>query len=111
MFLNKQSTQANNDLKDYSLNDYLEQTKNFKSSFKEFDVKQVDGFNIIHDSGSKVSSSIVLIDRLETSHSIFDSLGMKLSNVTNIVDIANILHSKSIIDNEQKNLVLANIID
>ena len=71
----------------------------------------VDGFNIIHDSGSKVSSSIVLIDRLETSHSIFDSLGMKLSNVTNIVNIANILHSKSIIDNEQKNLVLANIID
>ena len=71
----------------------------------------VDGFNIIHDSGSKVSSSLVLIDRLETSHSIFDSLGMKLSNVTTIVDIANILHSKSIIDNEQKNLVLANIID
>ena len=71
----------------------------------------VDGFNIIHDSGSKVSSSIVLIDRLETSHSIFDSLGMKLSNVTNIVNIANILHSKSILDDEQKNLVLANIID
>ena len=71
----------------------------------------VDGFNIIHDSGSKVSSSIVLIDRLETSHSIFNSLGMKLSNVTNIIDIANILHSKSIISEEQKNLVLANIID
>ncbi len=52
MFLNKQSTQANNDLKDYSLNDYLEQTKNFKSSFKEFDVKQVDGFNIIDESVS-----------------------------------------------------------
>ena len=71
----------------------------------------VDGFNIIHDSGSKVSSSIVLIDRLETSHSIFDSLGMKLSNVTDIVNIANIIHYKSIIDDEQKNLVLANIID
>ena len=71
----------------------------------------VDGFNLIHDSGSKVSSSIVIIDRLEPSHSIFDSLGMKLSNVTNIINIANILHSKSIIDNDQKNLVLANIID
>lgn len=52
MFLNKQSTKANNDLKDYSLNDYLEQTKNFKSSFNEFNVKQVDGFNIIDESVS-----------------------------------------------------------
>jgi len=52
MFLNKQSIQANNDLKDYSLNDYLEQTKNFKSSFNEFNVKQVDGFNIIDESVS-----------------------------------------------------------
>ena len=71
----------------------------------------IDGFNIIHDSGSKVSSSVVLIDRLETSPSIFNSLGMKLSSVANIIDIANILHSKSIINDEQKNLVLANIID
>jgi len=52
MFLNKQSTKANNDLKDYSLNDYLEQTKNFKSSFNEFNIKQVDGFNIIDESVS-----------------------------------------------------------
>lgn len=52
MFLNKQSIQANNDLKDYSLNDYLEQTKSFKSSFNEFNVKQVDGFNIIDESVS-----------------------------------------------------------
>jgi len=52
MFLNKQTIQANNDLKDYSLNDYLEQTKSFKSSFNEFNVKQVDGFNIIDESVS-----------------------------------------------------------
>ena len=57
------------------------------------------------------NSRVLLIDRLETSHSIFNSLGMKLSSVTNIVNIANILHSKSIIDDKQKNLILANIID
>jgi len=52
MFLNKQSTQVNNDLKDYSLDDYLEQTKKFKSSFGDFNVKQVDGFNVIDESVS-----------------------------------------------------------
>ena len=55
-----------------------------------------DSFNIIHDSGGKVSSSVVLIDRLETSHSVFNPLNMKLSSVTNIVDITDILYSQSI---------------
>ena len=71
----------------------------------------IDGFNIIHDSGGKVSSAVVLIDRLETSHSIFNSLNMKLSSVANIIDIANFLFSKSIIDDKQKNMILSNVID
>jgi len=71
----------------------------------------IDSFNIIHDSGGKVSSSVVLIDRLETSHSVFNPLNMKLSSVTNIVDITDILYSQSIIDDKQKKSILYNIID
>lgn len=52
MFLNKQTIESNNDLLKYDLNDYLQQTKNFKSSFEEFNVKNIDGYNIIDESVS-----------------------------------------------------------
>lgn len=71
----------------------------------------LDGLNIIHDSGSKVSSALVLVDRQETSHSIFSEFNIKLSTVLNIVDIAEILYSKSIIDNNQKQSMLSKIIN
>ena len=52
MFLNKQTIESNNDLLKYNLNDYLQQTKKFKSSFEEFNVKNIDGYNIIDESVS-----------------------------------------------------------
>ena len=50
MFLNKQTIKSNNDLLKYNLEDYLEKTKNFISSFQDFNVKNIDGFNIIDES-------------------------------------------------------------
>lgn len=52
MFLNKQKTIQNNDLNKYTLDDYLNKTINFKSSFNDFIVKNVNGFNIIDESQS-----------------------------------------------------------
>ena len=56
MFKNKQKTNNNkdaffNDL-EKSLHHYLELTKNFKSSFKDFVVKDIDGFKVIDESES-----------------------------------------------------------
>ena len=48
MFLNKQTYKDNNDLQGFmDLDYYLDLTKDFKSSFGDFNVKQVDGFNVI----------------------------------------------------------------
>ncbi len=52
MFINKQVGQENNDLNNCNLDSYLDQTKNFKSSFDEFNVKNINGFNIIDESVS-----------------------------------------------------------
>ena len=51
MFLNKQKGNENKDLSDgRTLEYYLELTKNFKSSFNDFIVKEVDGFFVIDES-------------------------------------------------------------
>jgi hypothetical protein len=50
MFLNKQKDKENNDLKNKSLDYYLNLTKNFKSSFDDFVIKKVNGFNVIDES-------------------------------------------------------------
>jgi hypothetical protein len=52
MFLNKQVGKENNDLNNYNLDSYLDITKNFESSFDEFNVKNINGFNIIDESVS-----------------------------------------------------------
>ena len=53
MFLNKQTYKDNNDLQGFmDLDYYLDLTKDFKSSFGDFNVKQVDGFNVIDESES-----------------------------------------------------------
>lgn len=53
MFLNKQTYKDNNDLQGFmNLDYYLDLTKDFKSSFGNFNVKQVDGFNVIDESES-----------------------------------------------------------
>ena len=53
MFLNKQTHKDNNDLQGFmNLDYYLDLTKDFKSSFGDFNVKQVDGFNVIDESES-----------------------------------------------------------
>jgi len=53
MFLNKQKYKDNNDLQGFmNLDYYLDLTKDFKSSFGDFNVKQVDGFNVIDESES-----------------------------------------------------------
>lgn len=50
MFLNKQKNKENNDLKNKSLDYYLNLTKDFKSSFDDFVIKKVNGFNVIDES-------------------------------------------------------------
>ncbi len=52
MFINKQIGKENNDLNSCNLNLYLDQTKDFKSSFDEFNIKNINGFNIIDESVS-----------------------------------------------------------
>ena len=53
MFLNKQTYRQNNDLEGFmNLDYYLDLTKDFKSSFGDFNVKQVNGFNVIDESES-----------------------------------------------------------
>lgn len=69
MFINKQTNKDNNDLKMVNIDYYLNQTKNFKSSFDEFQVKKIDGFNVIDESevcevGYKARSGEFLIQQL-----------------------------------------------
>ena len=53
MFLNKQKYKENNDIKGFmNLDYYLDLTKDFNSSFGDFNVKQVNGFNVIDESES-----------------------------------------------------------
>ena len=53
MFLNKQKYKENNDIKGFmNLDYYLDLTKDFNSSFNDFNVKQVNGFNVIDESES-----------------------------------------------------------
>ena len=53
MFLNKQKYKENNDIKGFmNLDYYLYLTKDFNSSFNDFNVKQVNGFNVIDESES-----------------------------------------------------------
>lgn len=53
MFINKQTYKDNNDLQGFmNLDYYLDLTKGFKSSFGDFNVKKVDGFNVIDESES-----------------------------------------------------------
>ena len=52
MFLNKQIDKTNNDLNGVDIDYYLNQTIDFKSSFGEFNLKNVNGFNVIDESES-----------------------------------------------------------
>lgn len=52
MFLTRQINKENNDLKDFTLDDYLEQTRDFKSSFDDFNIKNINGFNVVDESVS-----------------------------------------------------------
>ena len=53
VFLNKQTNVENNDLQGFmNLEYYLDLTKDFKSSFGDFKIKNVDGFNVIDESES-----------------------------------------------------------
>ena len=72
MFINKQKGKHNNDLSNMQLADYLELTKDFKSSIGEFKVKTECGFNIIDESescpvGYKARSGEFLIQELVKS--------------------------------------------
>jgi hypothetical protein len=69
MFVSKQLGLENKDLDGYNLYDYLELTKDFKSSFGDFNVVKSNGFNIIDESqscpvGYKARSGEFLIQRL-----------------------------------------------
>ena len=69
----------------------------------------LESIDIIYDSGGIISNAIVLIDRLETHHSIFSKSNVNLISALSIFDIANILNSRSLISLEQKNLMLNEI--
>jgi hypothetical protein len=70
MFLNKQKGKQNNDLSCFNtLESYLEQTKDFNSSFGDFNLKKVNGFNVIDESlscevGYKARSGEFFIQQL-----------------------------------------------
>ena len=50
MFKNKQSGVENKDQIKYKKNQYLEMTKDFRSSFPDMIIKEVDGFNVVDES-------------------------------------------------------------
>lgn len=52
MFINKQIGEHNKDLDKYTLDSYLEATKDFKSSFEPFSIKKIKGYNVIDESES-----------------------------------------------------------
>jgi len=52
MFVNKSINKENKDLIGKDLEYYLELTKDFKSSFNDFKVKKINGFNVIDESVS-----------------------------------------------------------
>jgi hypothetical protein len=69
MFLNKQVGIDNNDLNVFNLEYYLDQTKDFKSSFNDFTVHNINGFNVIDESlscevGYKARSGEYFIQQL-----------------------------------------------
>ena len=70
MFLNKQVGYENKDLLLRNREDYLEMTKDFKSSFTDFNIKNINGFNVIDESvtcdvGYKARSGEFLIQELK----------------------------------------------
>lgn len=76
MYLNKQIGIENKDLKNKSLEYYLELTKDFKSSFNDFIVKKVNGFNIIDESlsnpvGAKARFGEFLIQNIKEDEIVY----------------------------------------
>ncbi len=77
MFVNKQENTENKDLDNgKDLDYYLNLTKGFKSSFKDFDVKQVDGFNVIDEStsnpvGFKARAGELLMTKIEEDEIVY----------------------------------------
>lgn len=76
MFVNKQKGEDNKDLNGKSLEYYLELTKDFKSSFDSFIVKNVNGFNVIDESisnpvGAKARFGEFLMQNVEQDEIVY----------------------------------------
>lgn len=76
MFVNKQNGEFNKDLKDYTLEDYLEMTEDFTSSFEPFTVKEVNGFMVIDESvsnpvGAKARFGEFLVQQIEEKEIVY----------------------------------------
>ena len=73
MFKNKTTDNTNKD--DKGLNYYLDKTKGYKSDYPEFNIKQVDGFNIIDESvlgvGAKSRMSDFYISNLKHKELVY----------------------------------------
>ncbi len=76
LFENKQIGKENKDLKNKDLDYYLTMTNSFVSSFKDFQVIEVDGFNIIDESlanpvGFKARAGEMLVANCKTNEIVY----------------------------------------
>lgn len=75
-FINKQTSNKNKDLENKSLEYYLELTKDFKSSFNDFVVHNINGFNVIDESlsnpvGAKARFGEFFVKNLEADEIVY----------------------------------------
>jgi len=63
--------------------------------------------NVIHQNSGIIDNVLVLINRMENSDNFLTQNNIKLNYVFSIVDFATILHDKSLITNNQKEILLS----
>lgn len=76
MFVNKQKAHLNKDLINKNLEYYLSITKNFKSSFDDFTINKINGFNVIDESlsnpvGAKARFGELLIKSIKEEEVVY----------------------------------------
>ena len=63
--------------------------------------------NVLHKNSGIIDNVLVLINRMENSDNFLTQNNIKLNYVFSIVDLANILYDKSLITNNQKEILLS----
>ena len=60
----------------------------------------LNGIKQLQEAGSIISESYVIVNRLENANKLMDSVGVKLYQLTDILEITKILFEEQLIDEE-----------